>query len=122
MNETVTVTLSARDYDRVLRLARLRRQSVGDVLADLAAQPAFQIERTPGVQGGEACIVGTRVPVWVLAAMHRRGDTAEEIMEAYPNLTAAQIHAALSYYYDHRDEIDAVIAVQNATHQRIRER
>ncbi len=30
-----------------------------------------------------------------------------KIREAYPDLTPAQIHAALAYYYDNREEIDA---------------
>jgi len=57
--------------------------------------------------------------VWVLAAMHKQGDTAEEILEAYPNLSAAQVHATLSYYYEHRAEIDAVIVAQNVHHVQI---
>ena len=122
MSETVTVTLPSQVFDRVQQLAQTRRQSVTDVLDDITTQPTHHIERRPGVQGGDACIAGTRVPVWVLAAMHKRGDTAEEILEAYPSLTAAQVHAALSYYYDHRAEIDAVIAIQNAGHERVRNR
>lgn len=91
------------------------------MIVDLATQPSVYIEARPGVQGGEPCVRGTRVPVWVLAAMHKQGDTAEEILEALPNLSAAQVHAALSYYYEHRVEIDAVIAIQNAGHRRVRE-
>lgn len=122
MSETVTVVLPFPVYDRVQRLAQTRRQSVTEVLDDITTQPTHYIERRPEIQGGDACIAGTRIPVWVLAAMHKQGDTAEEILEAYPNLTAAQVHAALSYYYDHRAEIDAVIAVQNAGHERVRSR
>jgi len=122
MSETVTVTLPSQVFDRVQQLAQTRRQSLTDVLDDITMQPTYHIERRPGVQGGDACVAGTRVPVWVLAAMHKRGDTAEEILEAYPHLTAAQVHAALSYYYDHRAEIDAVIAIQNASHEQVRNR
>ena len=32
--------------------------------------------------------------------------TPDEIVEAYPHLTLAQVHAALAYYWDHRDEIE----------------
>jgi uncharacterized protein (DUF433 family) len=56
----------------------------------------------------------------VLAAMHKQGDTAEDILDAYPNLNAAQVHAALSYYYEHRAEMDAVILAQNVQHNQIR--
>ena len=35
--------------------------------------------------------------------------TPEMIRDAYPHLTLSQIHAALSYYHDHKDELDAQI-------------
>ena len=33
----------------------------------------------------------------------------EEMHEQYPHLSLAQIHAALSYYYEHQAEVDADI-------------
>src|SRR5436853_5273142 len=35
--------------------------------------------------------------------------SAEEMHEQYPHLSLAQIHAALSYYYEHQAEVDADI-------------
>jgi uncharacterized protein (DUF433 family) len=119
MNE-YAVTLSSQTYQTLTQLAQATQRTMDQVISDLAAQPARYIEARPGVQGGEPCIKGTRIPVWVLAAMHKQGDTAEDILEAYPNLTAAQVHAALSYYYEYRAETDAVIAAQNVQHDRIR--
>jgi uncharacterized protein (DUF433 family) len=40
------------------------------------------------------------------------GFSPEEIHEQYPDLSLAQIHAALSYYYDHQQAIDAYIEHQ----------
>jgi uncharacterized protein (DUF433 family) len=74
----------------------------------------------PGVHGGSPCIRGTRVPVWVLTAIHKKGDTPEDILAMYTNLSAAQVYAALSYYYEHQSEIDAEIAAQNVEHERFR--
>ena len=37
------------------------------------------------------------------------GWDAEEIQAQHSHLTLAQIHAALSYYYDHQSEMDAEI-------------
>ena len=37
------------------------------------------------------------------------GSTAEEIHVQYPHLSLAQIHAALAFYYDNREEFDAEI-------------
>ena len=35
-----------------------------------------------------------------------RGWSAEEIVRQYPYLTLAEIHAALTYFFDHRKEIE----------------
>jgi hypothetical protein len=37
------------------------------------------------------------------------GMTPTEIAATYPTITLSQVHAALAYYYDHRDEILAAI-------------
>jgi hypothetical protein len=37
------------------------------------------------------------------------GWSPEEICRHYPYLTFAEIHAAMVYYYDHQDQIDAEI-------------
>ena len=53
-----------------------------------------------------AFIEGSRVrvqDVFVQAEIH--GQTPAEILEAFPHLTLGQIHAALSYLFDHRDDI-----------------
>src|SRR4026209_725671 len=64
------------------------------------------VTKTPGVYGGKACIDGTRIRVNNVVLLHKGGANDEEIREAYPDLTPAQIHAALAYYYDNREEID----------------
>ena len=78
------------------------------------------IASCPGVQGGSPCIRGTRIPVWVLAAIHNKGDTPEDILAMYTNLNAAQVDATLAYYDEHRAEIDAEIDAQNVEHERYR--
>jgi uncharacterized protein (DUF433 family) len=56
---------------------------------------------------GRARIQGTRFKVIQVARSCRAGLHADAIQEAYPQLTLAQIHAALSYYYAHQEEMDA---------------
>jgi uncharacterized protein (DUF433 family) len=63
----------------------------------------------PGISGGEPLIRGTRITVQRIVEMTRAGESVEGILEAYPHLTPAQVHAALSYYYDHQAEIDQLI-------------
>lgn len=68
---------------------------------------ASHIQIRPNRDGqNRAFIDGTRVRVHdvvVMAELH--GQTPDQIAEALPHLSLAQIHAALSYYFDHRAEI-----------------
>ncbi|WP_423225856.1 DUF433 domain-containing protein [Candidatus Amarolinea aalborgensis] len=64
------------------------------------------VTRVPGICGGQPIIRGTRVPVKAIVGYHKLGLSAEEVATALPNLTLAQIHETLSYYYDHVDEIE----------------
>ena len=41
------------------------------------------------------------------------GSSPEEMHYQYPHLSLAQIHAALTYYYDHQAEFDAEIERQD---------
>jgi uncharacterized protein (DUF433 family) len=68
------------------------------------------IENRPGVQGGRAVIKGSRFPVSSIVQDYRRGLSVEEILRDFPALRPAEVHDALSYYYDHRAEIDQEIA------------
>lgn len=64
----------------------------------------------PGYCGGKPHILGHRIKVKHVAVWHEQmGMTPTEIVATYPTLTLAQVHAALAYYYDHRDEIRAEI-------------
>ncbi len=68
------------------------------------------ITKDPAVCGGKACIEGTRIRVLDIAsAADHMALTPHQICEEYPQLTLAQVHSALAYYYDHRDEIRAEI-------------
>lgn len=60
--------------------------------------------------GEDAVIAGTRISVWFIVRQLRTGDTPEGIVESLPHLTLAGVYDAISYYHDHRDEIDPIIA------------
>ena len=51
----------------------------------------------PAIHHGDPCIKGTRVPVSVIAGSIADGDTPEELLAAYPQLTAEDIRAALKF-------------------------
>jgi uncharacterized protein (DUF433 family) len=65
------------------------------------------ITRTPEVCGGQPTIDDTRVRVKNIVALLKEGKRPEEMILEYPSLNLAQVHAALAYYYDNPDEIDA---------------
>lgn len=70
-----------------------------------------------GVVGGEPRIAGQRIRVRdIVAARDLRGYSPEEIAGSiYPDLTLAQVYAALAYYEDHRDEIDQTVLAETDT-------
>jgi uncharacterized protein (DUF433 family) len=69
-----------------------------------------RIVRTPGTCGGKPRIDGHRIKVEHIAICHERmGMSPDEIVSAHPTITLAQVHAALAYYFGHKEEIDADI-------------
>jgi len=72
------------------------------------------VTKTPGVCGDKACIDRTRIRVNNVAFLHKSVANDDKVREVYPDLTPAQIHAALAYYYDNREEIDAELAADEA--------
>lgn len=67
------------------------------------------IEKKAGVCGGEPVIIGTRISVSLIVEMERAGTSVDEMVTMYPHITHAQVYDALSYYYDHKEEIDKII-------------
>lgn len=65
-----------------------------------------RIDVTPGVCGGKPRITGHRIRVQDIVAWYEfHGMTPDEIVAGYPQITLADVHAALAYYHAHRDEI-----------------
>ena len=67
------------------------------------------IESTPGVCGGEPCIVRTRIPVWVLVQARRLGSSEADILRSFPTLRAEDLVNAWGYYRAYWAEIDRQI-------------
>ena len=73
------------------------------------------IEARPGVCGGEPCVVGVRIPVWLLVAARQQGLSDAELLQAYPSLDAEQLSQAWAYARAHPVEIDTAIAANENT-------
>lgn len=67
------------------------------------------IESMPGVCGGEACIVRTRIPVWVLEQARRLGSSEADLLRCYPTLRAEDLANAWAYVRSHREEMEQEI-------------
>lgn len=67
------------------------------------------IEITPGVRGGRPRIAGRRITVSDIVILHvKTGRSVDEVASEY-DLALGDVHAALAYYYDHRQEIEQEI-------------
>jgi uncharacterized protein (DUF433 family) len=68
---------------------------------------ATHIQIRPNRDGQErAYIDDTRVRVQDVAMLAEvQGRTPDQIVDALPHLSLAQVYAALSYYFDHREQI-----------------
>lgn len=63
--------------------------------------------------GGKPLVEGTRVSIPQIGEDHAKfGWSPEKIQEAY-GLELAVVFAALSYYYDHKEEMDALWKTAN---------
>ncbi|BAZ50587.1 hypothetical protein NIES4103_32040 [Nostoc sp. NIES-4103] len=70
----------------------------------------YFIQKTPGVCGGNARIRDTRIAVWTLVSFRQQGASEEELLRNYPVLTPEDLKTAWSYYEEHPQEIDRIIA------------
>jgi uncharacterized protein (DUF433 family) len=68
---------------------------------------------------GEPIIVGTRPPVRAVVEDWRMGIAPEEVVVHMPHLTLAQVFDALSYYFDHMEEINTYIQRNRVPEERI---
>lgn len=59
-----------------------------------------RIEVDPRVMTGKPVIRGTRIPVELIIRKLAEGATREELLDAYPRLTQADLLAALRYAAD----------------------
>jgi len=75
------------------------------------------ITRTPGVCGGDACIRGRRITVWLLVEARRLGSSDEELLQDYSDLNRADLDAAWKYAAEHPIEIERSIWINRASMQ-----
>jgi uncharacterized protein (DUF433 family) len=52
-----------------------------------------RISLNPDICHGQACIKGTRIPVYQIVALLANGDTVEGLLKIYPTITREDIDA-----------------------------
>jgi uncharacterized protein (DUF433 family) len=70
------------------------------------------LTNVPGIRSGRTIIEGTRIGVHDVIAVIINGAAIDDVCRSYPDVTRAQVYECLSYYEDHRAEIDALVARQ----------
>ena len=90
--------LSAMTQAEKAQLLRWIAQDLGDAFPG--------VEETPGVLGGVACIVRTRIPVWALEQARRLGASDADLLRSYPSLRAEDLANAWAFVRSHRDLIE----------------
>lgn len=56
-----------------------------------------RISINPKICHGQACIKGTRIPVYQIVSMLANGDSIDDLLEAYPTIEREDILACLEY-------------------------
>ncbi len=62
--------------------------------------PFTRITANPQQMGGVPCIRGLRIPVATVVGLVAEGETEQQILDAYPDLEAEDIHEALRFAAD----------------------
>jgi len=80
------------------------------------------VEVNPKICNGSPVVAGTRVRIVDIAIEYEYlNRTPDEIINAHPHLKLEQVHDALSYYYENRDEMDKKIKEDKQFIQKITE-
>ncbi len=65
------------------------------------------VVKVKDICGGSPIIEGTRTRVIDIAIEYEMlGHSPDEIISSHPHLNLSQVHDALSFYYENRDELD----------------
>jgi uncharacterized protein (DUF433 family) len=94
---------------QILALTPTEKAEIIQILTQSLSNGSRGITKTPGVCGGEACIAGTRIAVWLLIEARRLGISEAELLQDYPHISAADLVNAWAYATAHPEEIETAI-------------
>jgi uncharacterized protein (DUF433 family) len=99
---------------QILALTPADRAEVIQLLIQTLPNGSQVIKKTPGVCGGDACVGNSRIPVWSLVHDRQLGMSDAQILEAFPDLTAADLVNAWAYAEAYSTEIETAIQENEA--------
>lgn len=100
--------------DQLHTLTPARRATALQTLTQTLGNGSRGITKTEGVCGGEACIAGTRIPIWLLVESHRQGVREAQLLNDYSHISAADLVNAWAYAEAYPEEIAAAIRQNEA--------
>ncbi len=71
------------------------------------------IERNPNILGGKPIFKGTRIPVYLILDLLSSGETIDEILENYPQLSREAILEAIKYASEYTKLEEELIETSN---------
>lgn len=81
-----------------------------------------EIVKTEGVLGGKARLEGRRISAFQVGEMTVSADHPPEYIADQLDISLAEVHTALAYYYEHPDEMAAIRERQRETTERLKAR
>jgi uncharacterized protein (DUF433 family) len=67
-------------------------------------------------------VTGTRIPLERVVQHYKAGETPEAIVEAYDVLRLSDVYAVISYYLDHKEEVEAYLRFWEARAQEVEQK
>jgi uncharacterized protein (DUF433 family) len=71
---------------------------------------------------GSVRVIGTRIPLENIVYAFKAGVSAEEIVQSFPTLKLPDVYAVVSFYLQHRDEVDTYVADRERIGDEVRRR
>ena len=108
------MTIEMHEIEKLLeRISTGEKALVPQWVARDLGEASPGIEFHEGIAGGAACIIRTRIPVWLIDQARRLGTSEADILQAYPTISAEDLINAKSYARTHKMEMDSQIAETN---------
>jgi len=110
----LVIRMTPEAYQLVVKRAQQAQRTPDEIANQIAAAKSQAgehpyVESRYSIMGGTPIIKGTRVAVWQIAERIKAGEPPDEIVQAYAPVRDAAIFDAISYYYDHLEEIECEI-------------